>query len=378
MSCKVKQEDGGNPAPIANVAAAKSAPKIPTPKRAKILDFGLAHLWEDNRGVREHVRANKRMITWLSPEQVNVISLETLGFNSHVMCLVASYHCARSSTVKAPGIDWMKAQALIENYLWDTSIIRFVFQIQSVKKKDGLYLDFPIGRYLNLWPLKGLEAATAVVFGTRSCSNPPWCMGYQEIVYPQLAKDWGWQSPWVGPSSYSQGFSNCFSLFLLGPYQKFFPTSFLPVHHKRSLGRGKLALQAAGVSEFYDIIFKHWDLQLKDLHAKRLEKARVMAEKQKENRESYQNEVIQILDDDVDLEHLEKESLQQAMDGVIVEGIINIDDEEPNIVKAPRKISIDDILKPTGVPPLLISETTKKSQSSKEQIERVRYLPFIV
>lgn len=103
-----------------------------------------------------------------------------------------------------------------------------------------------------------------------------------------------------------------------------------------------------------------------------------MAEKQKENRESYQNEVIQILDDDVDLEHLEKESLQQAMDGVIVEGIINIDDEEPNIVKAPRKISIDDILKPTGVPPLLISETTKKSQSSKEQIERVRYLPSIV
>lgn len=152
------------------------------------------------------------------------------------------------------------------------------------------------------------------------------------------------------------------------------PVSFLSITNQSGEG---LALQAAGVSEFYDIIFKHWDAQLKDLHAKRLEKAQLMAEKQKENRENYQNEVVQVLDDDDDLENLEKESLQKAMDGVIVEGIINIDDDEPNIVKAPRKVTIDDILKPTGVPPLLISETTKKSQSNKEQIERVRYLPFI-
>ena len=122
MSCKVKQEGGGDPAPVANVAAAKTAPKILTPKRAKILDFSLANLWEDTRAVREHVRANKRLITWLSPEQVNVISLETLGFNSQVMCAVASVHCARSSNVIAPGISWMKAQALIDNYFKNISI----------------------------------------------------------------------------------------------------------------------------------------------------------------------------------------------------------------------------------------------------------------
>ena len=149
--------------------------------------------------------------------------------------------------------------------------------------------------------------------------------------------------------------------------------------YKTSLGRGKLALQAAGVSEFYDIIFKHWDAQLKELHAKRLEKARLASEKQKENRESYKHEVIQIADDDDgDLENLEQKSLQQALDGVIVEGIINVDDEEPNVVRAPRKITIDDILKPTGAPPLLTAGTTDKSERNKEQIERVRYLPFLI
>lgn len=179
MSCNVKQEGGGDPAPIANVAAAKTAPKIPTPKRAKILDFGLAHLWEDNRGVREHLRANKRLITWLSPEQRNVISLETLGLNSHVMCFVASYHCAHSSTVKAPGIDWMKAQALIDYYFKSKVLKSKVIHRSSVSffeskvlKKGGSHFDFNIG-ILIFGSLIGLEAAAAVVYGTRSCSNPP-------------------------------------------------------------------------------------------------------------------------------------------------------------------------------------------------------------
>ena len=87
----------------------KVAP-TPTPKRAKTMDFGLASMWEDCKVVRDLLRDHKRLIRWMSEKQVNVITLETLGLNAVVMGKVAEYHCPKTNKVKAPGIDFLKAQ----------------------------------------------------------------------------------------------------------------------------------------------------------------------------------------------------------------------------------------------------------------------------
>ena len=80
-------------------------------KRTKTTDFGLAHTWEDSRLIRELLRENGKLVRWLSPEQINVINLETLGLNTSLMCTVADYHCSKTKIPKAPGIDFLKAQA---------------------------------------------------------------------------------------------------------------------------------------------------------------------------------------------------------------------------------------------------------------------------
>lgn len=103
----VKREMGSDDAP-AGKAGNKS--KTPPAKRSKVLDFGLAEKWEDSRLVRGLLRENKRLICWLSEKQVGVITLETLGRNSGLMCMVAEYHCSRTTTVKPPAIDFLKAQ----------------------------------------------------------------------------------------------------------------------------------------------------------------------------------------------------------------------------------------------------------------------------
>lgn len=100
----VKKEGGGSDAPSLSTC------KPSAPKRAKITDFGLANKWEDSRLIRDVLRENGALIKWLSEKQVNIINLETLGLNSTVMCMVADYHCSRTTTVRAPGIDFLKAQ----------------------------------------------------------------------------------------------------------------------------------------------------------------------------------------------------------------------------------------------------------------------------
>ena len=82
----------------------------PAPKRAKIVDFGLAAKWEDSRLVRELMRNQGRLVCWVTDKLVNVINLETLGVHSTMMPLVAEHHCANTKVVKAPAIDFLKAQ----------------------------------------------------------------------------------------------------------------------------------------------------------------------------------------------------------------------------------------------------------------------------
>lgn len=105
MASHIKKEPG-----LSAVKAEEVSKVAPTPKRAKTLDFGLASMWEDCKVVRDLLRDNKRLIRWMSETQVNVITLETLGLNAVVMGKVAEYHCPKTNKVKAPGIDFLKAQ----------------------------------------------------------------------------------------------------------------------------------------------------------------------------------------------------------------------------------------------------------------------------
>lgn len=107
MSSLVKKEDAGG---------SSGVPKDSTTKRGKgkVVDFELAHRFEDSRLIRELVRENGRLIRWLSEKHVNIINLETLGLNSTLMKLVVDYHCSGTKVIKAPGIDFLKAQ--VRNY----------------------------------------------------------------------------------------------------------------------------------------------------------------------------------------------------------------------------------------------------------------------
>ena len=75
--------------------------------------------------------------------------------------------------------------------------------------------------------------------------------------------------------------------------------------------------KAAGVAEYYEIMYKHWEGPLKALQQQRRENAKLKGIKEAE--------VIPD-DDDGDLELLESISLQQARRGIVVEGVIVIDD----------------------------------------------------
>ena len=104
-------------------AGSTLAPK-PSPKRAKTYDFGLAEKWDDNKACRELLRENGKLVRWLSEEQVNVFNLETLGLNSKLMCTVVEYHCSRTTVVKAPGIDFLKAQVrVLDKKGWQNKIL---------------------------------------------------------------------------------------------------------------------------------------------------------------------------------------------------------------------------------------------------------------
>ncbi len=88
---------------------ATETPKAP--KRRKITDFRLAEKMEDTRAIREVLRATGQLVQWQSKEVANVITLEALGLNSKLMCVVADFHCSQSKVVKPPAINFLKAQA---------------------------------------------------------------------------------------------------------------------------------------------------------------------------------------------------------------------------------------------------------------------------
>lgn len=76
--------------------------------------------------------------------------------------------------------------------------------------------------------------------------------------------------------------------------------------------------EAPGVAEFYEVLYRHWDGPLRALHERHLERAKVKGSKDVE--------VIPDDDDDGDMEALESKSLQQALKGIVIEGVIVIDE----------------------------------------------------
>ena len=75
--------------------------------------------------------------------------------------------------------------------------------------------------------------------------------------------------------------------------------------------------KAAGVSEYYEIMYKYWEAPLKALQDQHREKAKAKGIKE-----------VEVIpdDDDGDLETLESISLQQARRGIVIEGVIVIED----------------------------------------------------
>lgn len=103
MSAMVEGDASGVTTPVPKAKA----------QRKKVADFTLAKSMEDSRLVRDVMREHGRLIRWVSEEKKNVISLECLGLNSGVMCLVAAHHCSVTTVVKPPSIDFLKAQATV-------------------------------------------------------------------------------------------------------------------------------------------------------------------------------------------------------------------------------------------------------------------------
>ena len=162
--------------------------------KPKKYDNKLAETLEDSRAVRNLLRGPGKLIVWPSPEKVNVLTLEVLGLNSTVMCIVANYHCSTMSTLKAPGINFLKGQARLWKQMWYFQKFDIWGSIHRICSLHSFSLSFPIS-------LSGLPSAEASCSKVRSSGNPSWCMGYQEVVLLRYEanrcryKEWGWLQP---------------------------------------------------------------------------------------------------------------------------------------------------------------------------------------
>ena len=158
--------------------------------------------------------------------------------------------------------------------------------------------------------------------------------------------------------------------------------------------------KAAGVGEYYEILYKHWDGPLKALEAQRAERV---------SKGQSKAAVIEIEDDDgADLVALENLSLEQARNGIVLPGVVVIDDPEGGKEKKGGKcekgevvnegtagtdaarplpepfargvkfrMTIDDVLNPPNLPPMSPRDVNKepaRPKSMGECEERIKYL----
>ena len=127
LSTPVKVEMPGA-AVVITIPTPQSSLKPASAKRRKITDFRLASALEDNRAIRELLRSGGRLIKWQNEDLVNVITLDALGLNSTVMCIVAEVHCSQTQVVKPLAINYVKAQ------VWHTKThLIFTFPILQLR-----------------------------------------------------------------------------------------------------------------------------------------------------------------------------------------------------------------------------------------------------
>ena len=125
-----------------------------------------------------------------------------------------------------------------------------------------------------------------------------------------------------------------------------------------------LALEAAGVQEFYDVLFEHWEAPLKDLHVLRMERAKRLTHAEPL--------MIQIEDDDHDLEDLEKKSLEQAQKGIVVPGVIVIGDDDGMDDAGLQEPSVADLPKPSN--PTAMETSVPNMDEAAHKIAMIKQL----
>ena len=79
-------------------------------KTPKVMDYALADLLEECRAARTNLRDTGDLLRWPSPQVQNIPSLEAVGLNSSIMMVIADFHCAKTQILKAPRINFLKAQ----------------------------------------------------------------------------------------------------------------------------------------------------------------------------------------------------------------------------------------------------------------------------
>lgn len=126
------------------------------------------------------------------------------------------------------------------------------------------------------------------------------------------------------------------------------------------------ALEAAGVQEYYDVLYQHWEVPMKELHALRLERAKGL-------KQPPETVCIQIDDDDHDLEDLEKKSLEEAQKGIVVPGVIVIGDEvvDDTAFPEPKDTAFPEPSNPT---PMEIERSEPSTEEAARKIAMIKQL----
>ena len=96
--------------PATGVVKPKAKAKPEKVKKEKVMDYTLASLLEECRAARHNIRDTGNIIRWPSKETENIPSLEVVGLNSTILQVIADFHCSKVKQLKAPRINFLKAQ----------------------------------------------------------------------------------------------------------------------------------------------------------------------------------------------------------------------------------------------------------------------------
>ena len=153
LSTPVKVEKPGA-AVVITIPTPQSSLKPASAKRRKITDFRLAFALEDNRAIRELLRSGGRLIKWQNEDLVNVITLDALGLNSMVMCVVAEVHCSQTQVVKPPARDFFIFGPWQHSKRSNSARLLQFLNWQHQKQNNSARLPSKMERWVLHWQLR--------------------------------------------------------------------------------------------------------------------------------------------------------------------------------------------------------------------------------